>query len=482
MVPAKDEAVGPVAGAQIALGVGVGALGEAVGRRDEQQVAVPEGEQAEGVLATLVEPPGLVVEPPGQDEEARVVVEGRQEGVDVRTPCRQLESVAVPDGGLVVDAGVQQVALEGELGLVGEGVLGADVDDPAGGLAVADPVAAGQVVHRLDEVSVDDRPVAPEVVDDGNKDTVDVDVAVFGVCPPDDQQSGAEGSAGRPGQVLDDANGVAKGTGNPLDLLHGEGATGDVELLSAADHHELIRAGGGPHPEGRGGDLSLHHLERLFGELQVLGSDQDLDGSDGDAPKRHPALVVGGRRVGGAIRPHHPNRKACEGRAGGEVLQQQLEVDRNRCLGFIEGEAIGELEGHRFGSVGAEGRGEAQGLRGCERGLVEAMTRWLDHHRVHHGAGLVNGQREEHPRLEALLAGGLGVGRLHELQDRGRRERRCGVCSRICLSGGSVAALGGCRREGGCQQQQRGRHRGSDPLGVVRSRTGTPRTGGRLRS
>ena len=463
---------------QVALGVGVGALGEAGGCGGDE--AVVEAEQEEGQLprpVVEVVELELVVVPAGADDEVGVGQQARhrgQDGVDVRPPGGggHAPLLLLPDPPLDEAAAVDDVRAPAHPEVLGVLLPGGHIDHAAQAAAVLHPVAAGQVVHRVDEVGVEHRHDPAEVVDERDADPVDVDGGVLGVGAADDQGAGAQGRARRARQRLDHPHRVAERARHAADLLDAEDAPGDVRGLLLVDADDLIipvAAVLDPQPDA--GDLPLGDLD-LLGDIQVAW----IERAETDRAQRHaaepvPALgvglclleeltAVGGEGLHGDVAELPPGAHLDDGalQVDGEVRGVDLFL-RGRGLGGLELEGVGELEGDGGRALGVLGGGEEELPGGLHGGLVEAVAGGLQHLDVGDLAVDVDLQQEEDGALQARLLGLGRVGRGDVLQQLGVLDQGEGLL--LGVRRGAVV-LG----EGGAGEEEEERQQGERGAGV----------------
>ena len=122
------------------------------------------------------------------------------------------------------------------------GDRGFDRHDAADGAAVGGRKTAGIEVDAIEELGVEHRRPAQEVIDEGNPMAVDEHPAVVGVGAADQQETGDKRCAGQTGQRLNDPNGIAEGARHRGELAPLERAAGDFENLALALDHGFVRA------------------------------------------------------------------------------------------------------------------------------------------------------------------------------------------------------------------------------------------------
>jgi hypothetical protein len=115
-------------------------------------------------------------------------------------------------------------------GLRGAGVVEVQVDHPADVAAVAGREGAGQQVHRVERVGMDDGGEAAEVEGAGEGRAAQVKAAVFGPGAAHEQGPERKGRPGHAGQGLQGPNGVAGGAGLGAQLQGAEPAAGEGRL------------------------------------------------------------------------------------------------------------------------------------------------------------------------------------------------------------------------------------------------------------
>ena len=119
----------------------------------------------------------------------------------------------------------------------GVGLARADVDRAGQVPAVIGAVAAGIEIDAVEQLLVDDRGTAEEVVQDGDPLPVQVDARVGGRRAANEELSTQEGSAVHPGQVLHHADGIVERARHVDQLVVLERAAGGGVLGARAFHH-----------------------------------------------------------------------------------------------------------------------------------------------------------------------------------------------------------------------------------------------------
>src|SRR5256885_4029337 len=203
--------------------------------------SVTEGEERQLIaVPEAVIDAGLIVPVDGSHRGyaiARVVgQEERQEEIDVAAPSGDGALRVVPERPLDESDGLQEVHREAAV-QGGIGFPGSDVERGGEVSAVVGAVPAWIEVDAVDELLVDDRGPAEEVVEDRDPVAVEIGPRVLRRGPPNQEQPGPERRAREAGQGLHGPDRVVERAGNVHELLVLEGPDGGVLLRSLPLHH-----------------------------------------------------------------------------------------------------------------------------------------------------------------------------------------------------------------------------------------------------
>src|SRR5262249_46879982 len=236
------------------------------------------------------------------------------------------EGEGAGDGHGRVDAAVDEVDLRLAVDAVGGGGLGVDLDDTAVEAAEAHRESARVEVDAVEELGVQDRGPAEEVVKERDRVPVDEDAAVVRVGAADEEEPGAERRAREARQALEDGQRMAERARHRRELALLEGGARGLELLALALDDGLVgisaRRSEVDDDLAAFGFAERHRLD----EAVVTGAQRDdVVGAGGQAVEAKRALLVGlglgaglAQRDGGA--DEEPARPALLHRSGEDRL------------------------------------------------------------------------------------------------------------------------------------------------------------------
>src|SRR5262249_53069671 len=150
------------------------------------------------------------------------------------------ERDVVGDRDAKVQAAVDRVDLGLAVDPVGGGGLGVDLDDAAVEAAEAHREPARVEIDAVEELGVEDRRSAEEVVEERDRVPVGEDARVVRVRAADEEEPGAERRAREARQGLEDAERIAERARYRRELTLLDGAAGDLELLALALDDGLV--------------------------------------------------------------------------------------------------------------------------------------------------------------------------------------------------------------------------------------------------
>ena len=182
----------------------------------------------------------LVVVVAGQRDVGDGRVGGNQalhDPVDVAATCGNRHRSLVADGRLKIEAGVEQIHIEIAVRLGGLELLGRDVDDATGGAAVVGRKVARVEFQTVDHAHRQDAANAAKAIDERHRCAVHEECRVLRRRSAHKDVARASGAARHSGEVLDDGQGVAHGSGHLVDdhvLDHG--AADFFALALGGDH------------------------------------------------------------------------------------------------------------------------------------------------------------------------------------------------------------------------------------------------------
>ena len=205
----------------------------------------------------------------------------------------------------------------------------ADVNRTGQVAPVVRAISAWVEVDAIEELLVDDRGAAEEMVEDGDSLPVEVDAGVRRRCPAHQQRAAQIRGAIHARKVLHDANGVVERPRHVDQLLVTERAAGRRVLGARPFHQRRVVADlGATQVQGdvrRAARIEPHALARLA-EARSARPDLDLAGGDSQL---EPSLCIGGHlrarreHVGAGERPararfdHRPAQRRLVGAAVG---------------------------------------------------------------------------------------------------------------------------------------------------------------------
>lgn len=211
------------------------------------------------------------------DREIKVAVfreDQVQEGIEVAASEGGDEGRAFPQRAFEEAASVDEVEFQVAVKAIGA-FAGLEMDHPSGSASEGDGKAAGDEVELAGGVAIDDGGQAAEVVELRDLMAVEVGTRVAGGGTSNDEEARIQGGTSHAGEVLNDLERVALGSGGQADLFLLEGLT--------IDFHRVTAFAGDAFKRTDPGAAQVHgDRELLFGsdlddglELVVVGDGDD---------------------------------------------------------------------------------------------------------------------------------------------------------------------------------------------------------------